>query len=159
MARTMPTVIVEALNASSTSEAFLVLLEISHSLFTTQRVVNNTEDITSNGNVYTRFPFQMIAPPDSDEFRPRIQVVAFDAVGELVTDMRTIAGGRERASCTVTIIAASDPDTALAQWADFEVVGVEYNAEALRFELVVESFLSEPYPADTMNPANFPGLF
>lgn len=159
MARSLPTTIIEAMNAATTSEAFLVLLEISHSLFDTQRVVNNTQDIVSNGNTYSRFPFAMVAPPDSDEFQPRIQVIALDAIGELVTDMRAIAGSRERAQCVVTIIAASDPDTALAQWSEFEVINANYDAETLRFDLVVESFLSEPYPADTMNPADFPGLF
>ena len=101
----------------------------------------------------------MVAPPDTDEFQPRIQVTAMDAVGELVIDMRTIAGSRERALCTVSIIAASVPDTILAEWEDFEVVSVEYNADALRFELAVENFLSEPYPGDTMDPARFPGIF
>lgn len=159
MARTIPTTIVEAMNAATTDEAFLVLLELRHSAFTTQRVVNNTEDIVSNGDTYSKFPFSMVAPPDSDEFQPRIQVVALDVAGELVVDMRAIAGTRERAAATISIIVASDPDTILAQWSDFEVIGVEYNADALRFDLAVETFLSEPYPADTMGPAEFPGLF
>ena len=159
MARTLPTTIVEAMNAASTDEAFLVLLTLSHSTFSTQRVVNNTQDIVSNGETFSRFPFAMVAPPDTDEFQPRIQVTALDVVGELVTDMRSISGSRERASCTITVIAASDPDTALAEWSEFEVVGVDYNAEGLRFELVVESFLSEPYPSGTMGPADFSGIF
>ena len=157
--RTLPTTIIEAINAATTDEAFLVLLTISHSGFTTQRVVNNTVAIASNGQTFQPFPFSMVAPPDTDEFQPRIQVVAMDAVGELVIDMRTIAGIRERALCTVSIIAASDPNTILAEWEDFEVVSVEYDADAIRFGLAVENFLSEPYPGDTMDPARFPGLF
>jgi hypothetical protein len=159
MARSIPTTIVEALNAASTGEAFLVLVEFTHSTFDTQRVVNNTEDIVSNGDTYLRFPFSIIAPPDTDEFQPRIQIAVMDAVGEFVTDFRSVAGSRERIFATVTIIAADDPDTALAQWSDFEVVNVDYNADVLRADLVVENFLSEPYPGDTMNPAQFPGLF
>ena len=159
MARTLPTTIIEAVNAATTDEAFLVLLELSHSAFTTQRVVNNTQDIVSNGETFRKFPFAMVAPPDTDEFQPRIQVVAMDVVSELVTDMRAISGSRERAACTISIIAASDPDTALASWDTFEVVSVEYNAEVLRFDLAVESFLAEPYPADNMSPSGFPGLF
>ena len=159
MARTLPITIVEAINAATTDEAFLVLLTLSHSSFSTQRVVNNTVAITSNGQTFQPFPFSMVAPPDTDEFQPRIQVTAMDVVGELVVDMRTIAGSRERALCTISIIAGSDPDTILAEWEEFEVVGVEYNADALRFDLAVENFLAEPYPGDTMDPARFPGIF
>lgn len=159
MARTLPTTIVEAINAATTDEAFLVLLAISHSSFATQRVVNNTVAITSNGQTFLPFPFSMVAPPDTDEFQPRIRVAVMDAIGEFVIDMRSIAGSRERALCTVSIIAASAPDTILAEWEEFEIVSIEYNADVLRVDLAVENFLAEPYPGDTMDPARFPGIF
>jgi len=159
MPRTFPTVIVQAINARSTPEVFLVLLDIKHSTFATQRLVNNTENVTSNGNIYTAFPFSIILPESSEGSSPVFTLVLSNIIREFVDEVRSIAGTRERIKIDISIITAGDPDTVLAQWLDFELVSVDYNAENIRATLSVENLLNEPFPGDSFVPSNFPGMF
>jgi len=159
LARTLPSLIVEAMNSQTTGDLFLVTIELSHSQFDTVRFVNNTENITSNGDVYDKFPFNLTLPPDSEELSPRIRVTIPNAERDLVTEVRTIAGSREKALGTVAFLEAGDPDTILISWTDFEIDNVKYNVEVMTFDLSVEDFANEPFPSQSMTPNHFPGLF
>ena len=159
MARTVPSAVVSAINAQTTSSVFLVLMDIVHPSFTTVRIVNNTEDITSNGNTYTAFPFNVVLPPDTEEFQPKLQVGVVNVTRLLIDEVRTIAGSDQRAKATITVIEASDPDTALATYSNFEVVNLRYDANEMSFDLIIDTFLTEPFPAGSFTPSTFPGLF
>jgi hypothetical protein len=159
MARTVPSAVVSAINAQTTSSVFLVLMDIVHPSFTTVRIVNNTENITSNGNTYTAFPFNVILPPDTEEFQPKLQVGVVNVTRLLIDEVRTIAGSDQRATATITVIEASDPDTALATYSNFEVVNLRYDANEMSFDLIIDTFLTEPFPAGSFTPSTFPGLF
>lgn len=159
MARSLPSTVVEALNAQTTDNVFLVLLTVSHPDFTTVRLVNNTEDITSNGNVHSAFPFSIILPPDSEEFQPRIKVEVVNVTKLLIDEIRTIAGDTDRATVDIQVVEASDPDTDLITLTNFQMVEVSYDKDKISFLLVIETFLSEPFPSKSFTPSNFPGLF
>lgn len=159
MARTVPSAVVSAINAQTTSSVFLVLMDIVHPSFTTVRIVNNTDNITSNGNTYTAFPFNVILPPDTEEFQPKLQVGVVNVTRLLIDEVRTIAGSDQRATATITVIEASDPDTALATYSNFEVVNLRYDANEMSFDLIIDTFLTEPFPAGSFTPSTFPGLF
>lgn len=159
MARTIPTSVIEAVNAQTTDKAFLFLLEVTHSTFDTIRVVNNTEIITSGGNAYLPFPFSVILPPDSDEFQPILRINIVNVSRLLVTELRSIAGSREKIKCTIKVIDGSAPDVSLATWSEFEVANVSDNADTMTFDLVIENFLSEPFPGDSFAPSTFRGVF
>ncbi len=52
-----------------TDEVFLALLTIAHAdISPSIRVVNNTENITSNGNLFTAFPFDIQLPDEKRRF-------------------------------------------------------------------------------------------
>ena len=159
MSRSVPTAVVSAINAQTTSSVFLVLMDIVHPSFTTVRIVNNTENITSNGKTYTAFPFNVILPPDTEEFQPKLQVGVVNVTRLLIDEVRTIAGSDQRATATITVIEASDPDTALATYSNFEVVNLRYDANEMSFDLIIDTFLTEPFPAGSFTPSTFPGLF
>ena len=159
MTRSIPTATQQRLNAAETSSAFLVLIEISHTLFTTVRLVNNTEDITSNSQVYTAFPFAAIFPPDTDQVNAVAKLSVPNATRELISELRTALGSRERISVDMHVIDSADPDTYLRSETGLEVVNVVYTADVLTADLSRDSFLTEPYPGDRFTPANFPGIF
>ena len=159
MARSLPTSVVEALNSQTTDNVFLVLMSISHSSFDTVYIVNNTEAITSNGVEYVAFPFSVVLPPDTEEFQPKLRVTAINVTRLFIDEVRSLAGANLRAKATVTVIEASDPDTVLAQWSNFEVVNASYNAQEMTFDLIIETFLTEPFPSGSFTPSDFPGIF
>lgn len=159
MARNVPFDIVRAVNAQTSDQAFLVLLEASRSTFGTLRFVNNMTDVTSNGHLYQAFPFSLTLPPDTDEFQPVFAVTIPNTTRELVREFRALAGQRERAQATVTLMASGYPDVPMAKWRGFEVRNIEYDEDLMRFDLSIEDYYTEAYPGDSLSPANVPGIF
>lgn len=159
MARTLPEAVVAAMNSETTDKAFFVLLKVTHSLFDTVYLVNNTENVTSNGNEYLAFPFSIVLPSDSEDLQPVIKVNVVNTTRELVSEIRLLAGNRERVKVTVSVIDYDDPDTVLAEWANFEMINVEYDAQSMTFDLVIDLLVTEPFPGDSFAPSTFPGIF
>lgn len=159
MARTLPTAIVQALFAPQTDQAFFVLLQASHSEFATVRVVNNTESVTSNGNLYVPFPFAVLLPPDDPELTYKARITIYDAEREIIDNLRLVAGRRERIAIRLAVVSSEDYDAELQTVSGLEVVNVSYTAGALSLDCSIDNFLTEGFPRDTFTPGNFPALF
>lgn len=159
MARTFDTEIVRALTAPNTDEVFLVLIKVKHADFTNVKIVNNTENITSNGTTYQAFPFSIVLPADTEETQPQFRVTVTNADQILIDEIRGVAGTSDRVTCDIAVIAASDPDTLLVEWTDFELTDVQYDVNQLSFNLSINWFMTESFPAGSFTPGNFPGIF
>jgi len=159
VSRSLPTVVVQALYAQTTSSVFLVLLTASHSLFSTIRVVNNTQAVTSNGDVFQPFPFSVVLPPDEEDLQVRAQLQLYDVQQEILDNLRLVAGARERVVVSLKVIEAATPDTVLQSVSGLNVENVQYNAESTQLDLSIDNFLTESYPRDSFSPATFPAIF
>lgn len=159
MARSLPLTVVQALYAQQTSQVYLVLCEVTHSEFTPVRVVNNTENITSNGDLYVPFPFSVILPPDQEDLQLSARLTIFDAEREVIDNLRFVAGSRELMEVTLRVIEAANPDTVLQSVSGLQVRNVSYQIGRLELDISVEGFLNEGYPRDSFTPGNFPGIF
>lgn len=162
MARSIPTTVVQAMNAQTTGQVFLVLLELSHSTISTIRLVNNTENITYGGNTYTTFPFSVALPPDDAESQYQARISIDNANRFLVQSARELSATRERAK--IKLIVVSDISSGVANETlltinDLEVVAISYTAEAMDITCRVESLLSESWPGYSFTPTNFPGIY
>lgn len=148
---------VAAANAPVTDEVFLMLLEINHSSLSTPiRVVNNWENVTSNGNVYVAFPFKLDLPDDVVENMPR-PTLEIDNVDRTIVD--AIRAMDSAATVTISVVLASSPNDIEAGPFLMTLREVEYDALTVRGQLAFEELWSEPYPGDKINRANYPGLF
>lgn len=159
MPRPLPVTIIDALTSETTGEAFLILLEIRHPNIDTIRLVRNTQNVVSNGETYIAFPFSAVLPADSEDVQPVIRLQAQDAVSEIVTPLRQLAGSTARASGDLRVIAASDPDTYLAEFVDHEISNATYAAGQVSIDMGQETFLTEGFPGDTFSPGGFPAIF
>lgn len=147
----------EALMAQDTEEVFLVLLTLSHpSLLADICVVNNTEDIVSNGVTYIAFPFELTLPNDQYASNVRSQLRIDNVDRQIVQAIRSINTAPD---VSFKIVRAASPDTAEATFPNFKLSNVTYDAQTVSGELVLEEYENEPYPGDDFTPANFPGLF
>lgn len=143
--------------AQETDQVFLCLLEIDQdALSSTIRIVNNTQNITHNGNLYTAFPFEFTLPQDSDENMPAATVTIDNVDRQIVEMIRSLTGP---ATVTVTVVLASSPDTIEAGPYEMTLRDTGYDAFQVTGRLDVEDMLNEPYPADSFTPNTFPGLF
>lgn len=146
-----------ALYAPQTSAVFLDLLTIDHDdMDAPVHFVNNLTDITSNGSVFTAFPFQAVIPPDVEGELPQIDLVVDNVTRDLIADVRSIS---TPASVTLEVIIASAPDTIEAGPFLFQVTAAEYDAQEIRLSLTSEPLMQEPYPYRLFIPGDFPLLF
>lgn len=146
-----------ALFKQETEEVFLVLLTIDHpELSNPIRLVNNTEDITSNGNLFTAFPFKIVMPLADPNSQPRASIEVDNIDRQIVTAIRTITSSP---TVTLQVIMASAPNTIEVEFTDFKLQDTSYNGFTVSGTLSMENYLLEPYPADQFVPSNFPGIF
>ena len=118
--------------------------------------VNNTEDITSNGQVFTAFPFQFTLPNDTSDGIPELQITLSNIGLELIDDLsETISGITSR----VDLIFASNPDLFELSITDLEVKNISYDNQQIVLFIGYDDILNTSIPSDTYNPKNFPGVF
>jgi len=95
---------------SNAKELPLTLLEITHSgLAIPVRVVNDTQDITVNGSVYSAMAFRATLPDDLSQGQPRARL-AIDNVGRELTSWIESTGGGKDAEVRLMQVLRSDPD-------------------------------------------------
>ncbi|MFN0133436.1 MAG: DUF1833 family protein [Phycisphaerales bacterium] len=158
MPRTLSTPARRAIFAQETGEVFLLLLTITHQQLPTPiRVVNNSEDVTSNGILYQRFPFELALPAENDEAPPSVTLRIANADRQIVQAVRSLAG--DAMGVELAVVLASSPNTIEAGPYRFTLRDVSYDASVVEGVLRTEDVLNEPYPSATFTPAHFPGMF
>lgn len=154
---TLSTEMKAALFQQETDEVFLTLLTLSHEdLAATIYLVDNTENITSNGIVFTAFPFRFTLPMNDPKQPPRATIEIDNIDRQIVTAIRMI---QEPPTVSLEIIRAVAPDVIEVSLTDFVMTDVRYNALTVSGTLSYENFLQEPYPGDDFVPSTFPGIF
>lgn len=156
MSRALSAQAVRELLAQESGEAFLQLLTLTHPQMTTVRVVNNTQNVTSRGNVYTAFPFSITLPADVVDELPGLTLSISNVDRQLVDELRTLM---DPITVTLEIVSASTPDTVEVGPFDFEMLQVRIAVDRITGTLMTDPLLQEPFPATTYNPKDFPGLF
>lgn len=158
MARTFSQTWTDAMYASETGECPLCILEISGGgLASTIRLVNNTEDIISNGNTYTAFPFMIELPPEETDQKPPSSRIQIDNVSrDYIQEIRELTSAP---TVKAAFVLSSDPDTVEAGWWEFTLHNVSYDRNIISGDLGYEKILDELFPSGRMSPARFPGLY
>ena len=142
----------------SAPEAPYILIDIDHAELTeTIRIINDTQELTSNGNVYIACPFRCILPDDYENQLPKARL-AVDNIGrELMYWIETTAGGNGSTVRFMQIM-RSRPDQ--IEW---EITMSLYNVQAtmqeISAELGFENLFSKPAINIQYRPTNSPGLF
>jgi hypothetical protein len=146
-----------AMNLAETDEIWLPLLVIEcDDLDAPLRIVSNTEDIVSNGETYTAYPFEMDLPPQDDEvtISTRIQIDNVDL--DIMKTLRAVTG---RPKLTLSIVLARTPDILERGPMEFDLETIDYDAATIEGSLVFDSILEEPSGAYSFTPQYFPALF
>lgn len=157
MSRTQSQAFREAVNASETEQAFLVLLVIDHpDLAEPIRVTSDGVDTVSNGETYKAYPFKIELPAQDEESPPAARVEIDNVDREIIRTVRAITTAP---SVTIRVVLGSSPDMVEAEFSEFRLRNVPYDVMTLRGDLTVDHFAKEPYPAGRFTPADFPGLF
>lgn len=157
MSRSLSTVAKIAIFSQETAEVFLLLLTIAHpNLSPPIRVVNNQQDITSGGDTYTAFPFEITLPDEKEESIPWMRLAIDNVDKQIVQAMRSLTSPP---TITLTVVLASQPDTVEVSFTGFVLRDVTHNALVVEGSLMLEDVLNEAYSQHSFTPNLYAGLF
>jgi hypothetical protein len=146
-----------ALQAPATPEAFIPLVTITHQATgDVFRVCRNTEPMTSRGQTFLPYAFDLTLPVESGE---EIGNVTFklDNVDMLLIDMlRRIT---DPASFLIEIVMASAPNSVEYSVADLLLTEVSWDAATISGKLTLDDVLNQKFPRDVFDPIQYAGLF
>jgi hypothetical protein len=145
-------------NATGGAEVARVLLEITNpALAQPIRIVNDTLDLTHQGNTFVSFGFDAELPDDTQGKLPRARL-RMDNAGEDLTEWLDASRGGVNSQVRFIQVLRSNPDT--IEWEvtmDLTNVGVDWIE--VSGELGFEDLLNLPAMAQTYRPQTAPGLF
>ena len=142
----------------SAPEAPLLLLEINHpALSSPVRVVNDTQDLTSGGNLFAACAFRVDLPDDLENQLPKARL-AVDNVGRDLVYWIETSGGAAGSTARIMQVLRSAPNT--IEWEiTLDLTGPTMTSMEVSADLVVENLFSAPAVALQFRPETAPGVF
>lgn len=157
MARSLSSVLREAVQAPETGLVIACLLTLDHPDFAAPIRVNDSgQDITSRGFPFVQFPFVYTLPDDVDDRPPRLTLTVCNVDLAIGTAIREVSG--EPITVTMELVTADDPDTVQAGPLVFELRETETSALTVSGTLQFADLFNEPFPADSMSRSLFTGI-
>ena len=95
-------------------------------------------------------------PDDTDDGPREIRIEIDNVTRQYMEIIRTIHGF---ARLKVELVLSGTPDIVEAQWPEFLLTNVNYDASTISIQLNMETLEREPFPAMNMDPMRTPGLF
>ena len=144
--------------AHESGDAFILLFEFNdpNPPYTVYRAANNTEDVTSNGNLYTACWFNFNLPADDDEAPKGVQIQIDNVDMRMIGLLRNVT---EPIDCRLLVVVAATPDTVEMELTDLKLVQVVWSAQTIEGTLTSDDPLNQVYPGDIYEPRTFPGCF
>jgi hypothetical protein len=157
MSRNLSATVKQAIFAPQTNKVFLLIVEIDHAdLGTPLRMVNNTENVVSNSDLYYARAFDFRPPVEEDGTIKNTRISIDNIDRALIDDLRTILSP---ATLSASVILSDDPDTIVAGPWDFVLRSISYTAEQISGELVPDNPLRLIASVVSYRNIEFPGLY
>lgn len=160
MSRTTSTLFKTMANAQETKEVLLALITITHDSIVggPLRLVQDLQDLTSNGNVYTAFPFQVTLPNDSDEGVLQVKLVIDNVDRQIAQAIRTMPPSSPP-TVQIDLVIASQPDVVEMSIVGLTLRNVSGDAFQIEGDLRIDEEDLIPFPEGAFTPQDFPGMF
>lgn len=122
----------------------------------TLRVVNNTEDVTSRGEVFMAYPFTLALPADDSDKLPSLSIQISNVSQELVEYLRQLP---EPPVVLLEVVSNVDFNIVEKSIGFLKLSSVNYDALVITLSLQLDNFLARRFPKEDYIPATFPALF
>ena len=158
MARAYSAAYKSTLASTAAPEAPIILLEINHADLTQPvRVVNDTQNITSNGVEYIACGFRCELPDDFENQLPTA-TLAVDNVGKELMYWIETSGGGQGATARFIQVMRSRPDQ--IEWEiTMSLTNVKATTEEVTADLGYENTFTRPAISMRFDPFTAPGIF
>ena len=145
-----------SINAQTTDEVWLTLLTIaSQEIAEPLRFVNNNASLTSRGNLFMAFPFDVEFPGQSDDDPGEARLVIDNIDRSIVQFIRQIVAPP---TVTIEVVLASSLDVVEASFSNMTLRNARYDVKTVSGLLKFEDVVIEPVTYE-MTPERFPGQF
>ena len=146
-----------AMTASETAEILLVTARVMVDGEEVFRIVNNTENITINGQLWEAFPFTFVLPGEGGDGM-KTAMFEIDNIDRRIQQEVTLAAGKT-VTAEFNIILASSPN--VVERGPFKYILRDFNVTKYKVRAVLYDFYLDDLniPALAYTPNNFPGLF
>ena len=135
---------------------FVCLLTLKHKSFANIYLVNNTENITSRGQVFTAAAIRIVLPPDDGKREPICTIDIDNVTRDLIDEFRSIT---DPITVIMEMIFTEYPDDVEYALKDLSIVGITYDRQVISAKLMYNDFLNQAFPSWTYNPTEFAGIF
>lgn len=159
MPRTLSLAAARAAQAAQTTDAFLVLLTISHpELGTPLRVVSNNAPIVSRGMTFQPYFFDLVLATDDGATAAEVEIT-LDNVDLALIDMLREADTPP--TFKIEVAMASTPSTVEMTVDQLKLREVTWDVSTIRGKLALEDVMNQAFPSayPFYDPAQFAGLF
>jgi len=156
VSRALSNQMIQEIYSQESGDPFLALFTLSHPTFDTIYLVNNTEDIVSNGITFQAFPVNLVFPVDDGE-TVREVLLTLDNVSQLLIDeLRSVT---DYINVNINMVLASNPDNTEVELGELRIKTIEYNALRITARLYMDDLLNTELPNEKYTPSLYPGLF
>lgn len=169
MSRTLSSQALRAVYAEETGEYPILLLTITATSIVepvlissdaTQRVYEDAEQIlygtVSRGMTFFFVPFQIVLPSDTEDSAPQCSITIDNVSRQLMTVIRTLT---QPPTVSMELVMSGSRDVVEAVFPGFAISSITYDAMTITGDLRVDAMVTEPFPAGTFTPSQFPGMF
>jgi AAA+ superfamily predicted ATPase len=146
----------QQITAREKDQAVLLLVTIFPPGFPVIRIVNNLENITSNGEVFNAFPVRIDLSIDDGKTMQTVKMTIDNVTLEMIEWLRTVTSP---IPVTIQTIFSGSPDIIEQQISDLIIRNIRYNAMTIEATLMADDDLNQKVPSDTFNNYDFPGLY
>lgn len=141
--------------SETTSEGILALLTIASPGLPPIRCTANNEPVTSRGQTFEPYPFNITLPTDATHERPRATLEIDNVSPEIMEEVRRLL---DPPDVKIELVLMSTPNV-VEKTIDFlRLTSVTYDALTIRGDLQPVDLWSQPAIAPTYTPVEFPGL-
>jgi hypothetical protein len=142
--------------SQESNDPLLALVTLSHPSFSDIHLVNNQENIVSNGTTFNSFPMKITFPTDDGE-RVRELGMEFDNVGlDLLDEIRTVT---TPINVKIEMVLASIPDDIQMVFEELKIQNITYTKTKISARLFMDSFLNTEISSEKYLPTIYPGIF
>lgn len=146
----------QAINGDEIADPFLMLVKIKHdSLGDDIRIVNNYEDITSNGDLYIASGFELSIPSETTETVQKLKFTINNVDANLTATIRSLSTAP---TIEAFLVFASNPDVVEVGPYEMEFHNTTINKVFITTDLIVTPIDGDTYPEDKMDQTIFTNL-
>lgn len=154
---------INAMTAPETAEVLLNLLTIKYNDEPILRVVDDKQEITSNGSTFFPCGFTVLLPDQTSDGNKTCRLQIDNADISIYREIKAAAinsiNQKKKITCDVAVIMASEPNNYIEGPLTFALRNIHATIQSITGELYDLYMSDRKFSALTYNPEDFPGMF